>query len=198
MNSAQTAAAVAVGVVVIAGVLYFSGALSGTPATDGQGSSTPTTATETYSNAQYGISFTYPKRYFVVENEVGTAQRARHVVALFEDTQTNRDIISGKIQNTEGPIGIVVDILQNMEHQSAETWVKGSNDSNYKLGDGQLGSASVGGKSGVSYQWSGLYNSKSVAVATDSYIYAFHALYDAPTDITLQDFPTIVNSVQFK
>ncbi|OGZ93602.1 MAG: hypothetical protein A3H69_05795 [Candidatus Sungbacteria bacterium RIFCSPLOWO2_02_FULL_47_9] len=57
----------------------------------------PDNTRSVYSNPIYGLSFQYPKKYFLEEKEVGTAIRAYHVLTLTLDSVENKRIREGKI-----------------------------------------------------------------------------------------------------
>ena len=162
----------------------------------------PPSSTEensTYTSAAYRISFLYPDRYFVVEQNIGTPQRGRYVIVLVEDTIENRELFSGTATSSGGrefPPTISIDIFQNnLDHYAAEDWVRGTNDSNFKLSpDGLLASTTVDTLEGLRYRWSGLYEGESVVVARPAYLYMFSVSYLAPADQIRSDFQDILNT----
>ncbi len=181
-------------VVIVAGILYYTGILTGSSPVPTR----TTTSVATYASPDYGVSFSYPSRYFVAQRDMGTLERGHYNVSLFQDTSFNRDLVAGKVQGTEGPISLSVDIYQNnLDNLTPEQWMVERSESNYTLGRGTFVRESVGGVPGVAYTWSGLYNGRTVVVAKGEYLYSFTATYDSLTDITLADFPMLLQSVEF-
>lgn len=152
-----------------------------------------------YSSSTLRLAFNYPDNYFLEEKDVSTPQRGRYAVILTEDTEENRLVREGKAPGREGPVAITVDVFQNnLEKTIAETWVRSTNDSNYKLSpDGMLTSATVGSKEGVLYSWDGLYGARSVVVADDNFVYMFTVTYLGAEDQIIEDFEQILKTVQF-
>jgi len=197
MKSGAIVSIVVVVVVVLVGVLYFTGALTPGPSAPLGGE--PNFVSRTYSNSMSGLSFSYPSRYYLVEREVGNAERRHYQILLVDDTPQNRDLIAGKIPGTEGPIAVTVDIYQNnLDKMTTEEWVTGTNDSNYKLGSGATTSVNIGGLQGLSYTWDGLYQGQTVAVANSKNVYAFSATYNSLEDHTIKDLPLILTTVKIQ
>lgn len=189
-NSQTTVATIFIVIIAIAGIFYFSQKKSPTETAD---------TIKTYTNASYGVTFSYPADYFLTEREVGNGERYHYVIMLVEDTEFNRDLIAGKILGTEGPIAITLDIYQNnLDLLSAEAWMKNNSESNFKLGNGSYDVGSAGGLQVVSYLWDGLYRGKTVAIANDSNVYAFTATYNADSDMTIKDLDALLGSVKIK
>lgn len=153
-----------------------------------------------YESAKYKLSFEYPKSFFIVERETGNGERESHAVVIVPDTQENRDLMSGKIQGTEGPPTITVQMFQNnLDNYTTESWIRGTNDSNFKLSpDGKLTPAGFEGQDALQYRWSGLYEGMTVAAARPDWVYAFSVSYNAPTDQLIKDFAQILTTVKFK
>jgi hypothetical protein len=152
-----------------------------------------------YSSAAYGLSFEYPEGYFIVEKETGSPQRYGHAIVIVPDTQTNRDLMSGKIEGSDGPPTITIQMFQNnLDNYTTENWVRGTNDSNFKLSpDGVLTPTTLGGEPALLYRWSGLYEGMTAAVARPKWVYAFSVSSDSPSDPILQDYAKILPTVQF-
>lgn len=153
---------------------------------------------EDYTSVAHGLSFEYPSYYFLEEKNTGTAQGGRTTIILTEDTEENRLVREGKSPGREGPVAITIDVYQNSsEDLSAEAWVRGSNDSNFKLSNGLLSVTDVGGERGVAYAWSGLYEADNVAVSSNGKVYSFVVTYIAPNDQIRNDFQKLLKTVSF-
>jgi len=87
-----------------------------------------TSADTFYKSIPYRLSFSYPSDYFLEEKNTGSATRSRYTITLYEDTKENRLVREGKSPGREGPVAITVDIFQNLENQSLESWVRGTSD----------------------------------------------------------------------
>lgn len=146
---------------------------------------------EQYDNATFGLSFTYSGTYELQErNESRTGERLHHSITLVRKS----DLPLPK--NGEGPTTITIDIHQNnVDHQSTELWIRNDSRSNFKLGDGELLQTTIGGQQALSYRWSGLYEGMTVAVARDTWIYAFSVTYMDINDPIVADFAALRNTV---
>ncbi len=116
----------------------------------------------TYRSVTYGISFEYPNSYELQEREVGNAERAHYSIVLID-----KEALANIPQNGEGPPTINVDIFQNnLDKTPIETWIRGTNYSNFKLSpDGVLASTTIAGKPAFSYVVDGLYRSDAIVFA---------------------------------
>lgn len=152
-------------------------------------------------SSDYDISFKYPSSYFLEEKEVGNAERGHHVFILTEDTEENKNLREGKEGvPREGPLAMTIDIYQNnLDQLTTDLWIASTSDSNYKLSiDGAISTTSVGGLTAKSYRWSGLYEGKSVVIATPLFVYMFSVTSMTPEDAILQDFQQMLASVKFE
>jgi hypothetical protein len=146
---------------------------------------------KTYATSTYGISFEYPKNYLITEREVGGAQRGHYSIVLISEED------SAPRENSEGPTSINIDIFQNnLDKQTALGWITGSSNSNYKLGDGVLASTTVDGKEALSYNWSGLYEGRTVTYANEDFVYAFSVTRITPEDQIIKDFDQLLKTVK--
>ena len=127
---------------------------------------------KTYRSETYGISFTYPAKYFVQEMST-TGERIQATIVLMEDTPENRGLAAGNLSDGRGgPPTITIGIYQNnLDKYTAESFIRGTNFSNFKLSDGILTPYAVGGLSGFAYHASGLYENENVAVAQPEFVY---------------------------
>jgi len=149
-----------------------------------------------YTNTTYGFSFSYPEGYLLDEKEVGNAERSHYNISLFEDTQFVRDLLAGKVIGTEAPPSISIDVYQNLEGMTAEAWVRGNANSNFKLSlDGTLASTTVDGVPAVSYSWDGLYRGDSIVAAHKNSIIMLSVGYHSPEDKIRDDFSTVIDSL---
>ncbi len=147
---------------------------------------------QTYTNNAYGLSFTYPATYTLDERDAsGSELRTHHAITLIPTDSLPLP------ENGEGPPTITVDIYQNnLDSQTTEGWIRNTNASNFKLGDGTLASTTVSGLPALSYRWSGLYEGTTIALAQPVWVYVFSVTYlEMGADI-IQDFVAIRESVR--
>lgn len=155
---------------------------------------TPFSVTSTlieYSNADLGISFSYPDSYVVEERDLSTAQRKHASI-----------ILTGKAdlpapQNGEGPPTINVDAYQNdLEHYTLDTFIRATSFTNFKLSqDGFVASTTIRGASAGAFAWSGLYEGRTVIVIRDTWVYTFSVTYLTANDQIVSDFERILATV---
>ena len=154
-------------------------------------------AIKTYSSDK--ISFQYPAHYYLEEKVINSAQRERVQIILTEDSEENRLVREGKTPPREGPVAITIDIFQNnLDQQTLMQFVTGANDSNYKLGAGKVSTTTIGTQTGLEYFWSGLYEGRSFVTSDSENIYHFAVTfmnYDAPI---IDDFETVLGTVELK
>lgn len=153
-----------------------------------------------YSSDKYGISFSYPKKYFLIEKLQSISNdRYHYAISLFEDTEFNRKLVTGEVVGTEGPVSITFDIYQNnLDKKSLLGWMNNSNVSNFKLGDGKHSLIEISGKEAVRYTWDGLYNGETVAFISGDNIVAMSVTYDSSEDDIKKDFEKVLLSIKFK
>lgn len=152
-----------------------------------------------YTSDTYGISFSYPKKYFLTEKlQPGSAERYHYVISLFEDTEFNRKLVAGEVLGTEGPVSISFDIYQNnLDKLTLLGWLNTGN-SNFKLGDGKHELTKVNGKEAVKYSWDGLYQGDTVAWLSGDNLIAGSVTYNSSDDVIRQDFEKILETVKLK
>ncbi|PIR83662.1 hypothetical protein COU18_03200 [Candidatus Kaiserbacteria bacterium CG10_big_fil_rev_8_21_14_0_10_51_14] len=145
-----------------------------------------------YENSEYGIRFKYPASYKVQEHEVGNSERGHYAIVLID-----KEALANLPEAGEGPTVMSVDIYQNnLDQLSLENWIRGINDSNFKLSiDGKLSSTSVAGVSAYFYRWDGLYRADSYALAHKDNIVVFSATYLGEKDQIRKDFEKVMDSV---
>ena len=102
------------------------------------------------------------------------------------------------MEGGEGPTAITIDIFQNdIDKQSIMDWMTGTNDSNYKLGDGAYVRTTVGDVDALVYTWSGLYEGKTTVFAHGDDIIAVSVTWLTPTDGMLADYQLLLDSFTF-
>lgn len=153
-----------------------------------------------YSSDTYGISFSYPKTYFLTEKmQPGSGERYHYTISLFEDTEFNRKLVAGEVPGTEGPVAITFDIYQNnLDKQSLLGWMNNSSASNFKLSDGKHSLIEVSGAEAVRYAWDGLYQGDTVAFLSGDNIIATSVTYNSPEDAIKKDFEKVLLSIKLK
>lgn len=203
----MTSLVIIVFVALVAGTYYFIGGDPESSPADipqagdslsqgGQSQGVIDSAWKEYSSQAYNIKFRYPAKYFLEAKEVGDGHRAHYRLVLMEDTEEHRLLRDGKLPGREGPPTISIDFFQNnLDKLEAEQWIRGSNDSNFKLSNGSLARASAGGKEGFAYHWSGLYEGDSIVVSRPDNIIMFSVTYLTPEDEIRQDATAILQSL---
>jgi hypothetical protein len=149
-----------------------------------------------FSSQEFKLSFEYPALYHLEQKNINNTHRVHEQIMLTEDTEENRLVREGQAPGREGPTAITIDIYQNnLDNQSARSFIIGSSDSNYKLGDGNISTTTRGGLMGFEYSWSGLYEGRSFVVSRPDYIYMFSVTRLDPGDRILKDFEEVMKSV---
>lgn len=177
-------------VLVVGVVLYMYGSSS-------REAGTPKQSLVPYSSVEYKVAFEHPSGLYLKEiPNVGTAEQPQLAVAMVEDTQVNRDILDGKsIEGGEGPTAITVEAYQNPTGLSAEKWAE--QNTNWTVSSKNLQPASVANQDGISFNWDGLYQGKTIIVTKGKLAYAFSVTWLTPEDQLIKDFDMVLNSVVF-
>ncbi|HYF10506.1 MAG TPA: hypothetical protein VD967_02790 [Candidatus Paceibacterota bacterium] len=153
--------------------------------------------TKHYEAPEAGLSFDYPARYMVWEDEVGTAQRGHYRIDLVEDTQENRNLRAGLSPGREGPISISFDVFQNdLDKTEILDWVKGNANSNFKLGDGTYEETTLAGVPAIFYRHSGLYEANAFVFAHKDNIIKATVTYFSPEDPIIEDFSSVLSTLE--
>jgi len=149
---------------------------------------------EEYVSDDLGIAFQYPNAYAIGEHDQGNGERAHRDIVLI----AKEDLPPP--QNGEGPPAITIEMFQNnIENYTADAVIRSTNFTNYKLSpDGVVASTTVGGRDGLGFRWSGLYEGRSVVVALPNWVYVFSVTYLTPEDAIIDDFERILTTVRFK
>ncbi|MEK7120940.1 MAG: hypothetical protein AAB840_02510 [Patescibacteria group bacterium] len=141
------------------------------------------------------VSFGYPKGYILEEKNLGNGERLRKQILLIEDSETNRALLSGDIVG-DGPTSITIDVFQNnLDNYTAESFIRGNANSNYKMGDGDITPVEISGFPGFVYGWDGLYRGESAVFATDKYVYMASVTYIEGTDKIVTDFMRMLKTL---
>jgi hypothetical protein len=140
-----------------------------------------------------GVSFTVPEGLYLQE-----VSRPGEVpplsVVLVEDTRGNRDVLDGKSETArEGPPSITVDVYENPEGLPAQDWLQ--RDTNWTVANSSSTAVAVAGVEGVTFSWSGLYEGKSVVLATDSRAYVIAVSWLPPDDHLVEHFEEVLDSI---
>ena len=128
-----------------------------------------------------------------MKGEVGNAEREHYVIIL-----TRREDLPAP-ENGEGPPTISFDLYQNnLDKTSLVDWVKGTNNSNFKLSDGTYTSTTVAGVPAMEYSWDGLYRGDSVVFLHKDRVIMVTGMYLQPTDAIREDFEKIILSIKLE
>lgn len=193
MNTNTAIAVVVALVIVIGGFFLFGGQQVPMPA-DTQNSKASMVP---YENADYALNFQYPSNLYLHErSDAGTPERPQLALFLVADTQENRDLLNGvTTEPREGPTGITVDVYQNPENLSAADWAQ--KDTNWTVANSSAEPVTVNGREGITYNWSGLYEGKTVVVTNNGKAYVFSVTWMSPEDQILKDYDMVLNSLSF-
>ena len=154
---------------------------------------------KTYQSEVFGLSFSYPTNYFVVETDTSSGERIQHLITLIEDTTENRALMGGEAPGREGPPSITIGIYQNdLDIYTTERFIHDTSYSNFKLSDGVLTPTEIGGEVALAYHATGLYENDNVVGARPGYVYMFTINYLLPSDPIVDDFASVRSSIVFK
>lgn len=156
------------------------------------------TAPHVYSSPKLGFSFTYPDDYFLAYETSATGERDQHALVLVADTAENRAFFANPPEGTEAPPTITISLFQNnLDGYTATSFVEGASASNFKLSDGKTTEVVVGGRPGLRYRATGLYESENVVVAQPNFVYLFTVQMNGVDAETVAAFDSILKTVVF-
>lgn len=162
---------------------------------------TPTNKEErsaSYASSRYGLSFQYPQNYFVALERTFDGEREQHAIVLAEDTVAVRELFSDQGSATEAPPTITITIFQNnLDRYTLQSFVEGTNSSNFKLSDGKRTEVIVGGETAWHYRATDLYENDNIVVVRPDYVYMLTAFFNSPEDQILKDFGAILKTIAF-
>lgn len=151
-----------------------------------------------HTSSRYGLSFQYPQNYFVALEQTFDGEREQHAIVLAEDTAAVRELFSGQGPATEGPPTITITIFQNnLDRYTLQSFVEGTNFSNFKLSDGKRTEVIVGGETAWHYRATGLYENENVVIVRPDYVYMLTVFYNSPEDQILKDFDAVLKTIVF-
>lgn len=155
---------------------------------------------QTYTSPNTGLTLTYPVKYFLEEKNTGSPQRGRFTIVLMEDTAENKAVREGTGPAREGPPTITIDMFQNdLDSYTADSWIRGTNDSNYKLSpNGVIATTSINGVSALSYRWSGLYEGETRVIARPDWVYVLSVTWLTREDALVSDFEAILSTIELE
>jgi len=152
----------------------------------------------TYESNEYRLSFSYPQTYFVALEQNLSGEREQYAIVLAEDTPEVRELFSNPSFATDGPPTITITVFQNnLDNYTLQSFVEGTDFSNFKLSDGNKTETVVGGEPAWRYRATGLYENENVVVVRPEYVYMFTSFFNSPSDKILKDFDEILKTVEF-
>lgn len=151
---------------------------------------------------ELNLKFSYPKDNndgYVLESGLPTMSNdsdfiAGYTLMLEADAQDLAD----STEPREGPPVTQIRVYKNTDMEDPNNWIDShSIESNINLIMGSTSEVVVGGANGVSYTIDGLYTSKVYVIASNNLVYVFSADYIEENPSNLEDFQSIINSVEF-
>lgn len=145
-----------------------------------------------YSNASYGISFSYPDAYVLEERQVisDDGKRRHYAIVLVRSADLPAP------ERGEGPPTITIQVFPDaLENVSLEKWLIQTNDSNFNLSDGTYISTTLSDTPALRYHWSGLYEANSAVFAHRGGVIAISGAYLDRNDPIVEDFESVAESL---
>ncbi len=160
----------------------------------------------TFADPLRRFSMSYPADYFAWMPVMAGQPVEDYTVQFFADTAENHAVVegppageAGEAPGREGPTGIMVNIYRKKPSQDLRSWLAGTPESNFQLGDKQTTATTLAGREALGYHWSGLYEGESIAtILNDEEVLVLSATYISPDDKTSQDWPKFVNGFDWE
>jgi hypothetical protein len=150
---------------------------------------TRATPVASFSDPEYGISFTYPTTY--------SATR-QYYPDHYSVVVADKAALAATSTASEGPTAITFDIFKNPRKLTLRQWVKSNPASNYQLSYGEMASSTEAGKEAVAYRWDGLYRGESYVFTNGNSIMMASVTYMDPKDKIRTDFASMLGSLQMQ
>ncbi len=142
-----------------------------------------------------GIHASYPSRLYK-KRIASSSQNLLTSILLIEDTETNRNIIEGKSEiPTEGPTSITIDVFNNSEKLPVGTWYQGV--PTWSVHTSPYKKIILGGKEAVEFEWSGLYEGRTIVITQGETAYVFSVTWIDKDDQLIKDFEALLSSLVF-
>lgn len=145
-----------------------------------------------YASPELGLSFMYPEQRYEVRVHRSTVGTETWSVLILTP--------QGAVPQagSEGPPAVTIQAIPNLTDIPLETWIREDQRSNFGLSpDGLLAPTVVGGRMGLAYRHSGLYETDAVVVAHNNTMYVFAAGWLTAEDDMRRDFTRLLETVEF-
>jgi hypothetical protein len=160
---------------------------------------TANSTVKTYTNDQYGFSFSYPSTYYLETHTESAAKREHFAVVLTEDTKENQDVRNGNTPARDGPVAITLDVYKDpIGNPTLLEWLKDTPGSNFNISNGTYTATKLAGKDAVIYHWSGLYEADTLATQNKDYTFAATVTYIAKADPIVAVYNNLIKTISFK
>jgi len=146
-------------------------------------------------NEKFGISFSYPEgpEGYVLVEPVATEDATVWALIATKEWEELQASEAGR----EGPTAMTIAIFPIPAGFPIEEWLASDQSLNFKLGVTETSPAVVGGESGISYRWSGLYEGETTAVTHGDYVYLFSVTFIENSDSIYSDFGKLLDGTSF-
>src|SRR3989344_98018 len=153
--------------------------------------------TTTFTVEDLGLQFDYKvglTGYVLEERVSALAGTLVRTLTLFQ----TEDKIKGILEGGEGPAVIAIQVFNNPQGESPETWANENVQySNINLKQGEISKTSIGGAPAIRYMADGLYASEIAVFTKGEYAYIITGQFiDADSDIR-RDFVPFLDSIRF-
>jgi len=150
----------------------------------------------TYTLPEYGISFSYPGKYFIANEKSTETEEMIYRITLLQKNPNQYDTLSETKLDEEQNI-IHITIFDNLtKNDTANTFFeKYYTSSNLSLKEKV--DISIAGKEGIQYNTEGDYKSKNILIAQPEFIYLFTVYYNDTMSEIVSDFDNLVSSISF-
>lgn len=151
---------------------------------------------------ELNLKFSYPKDNndgYVLESGLPTMSNDSDFIAVYTlMLEADAQDLADSSEPREGPPVTQIRVYKNTDMEDPNNWIDShSIESNINLIMGSTSEVVVGGANGVSYTIDGLYTSKVYVIASNNLVYVFSADYIEENPSNLEDFQSIINSVEF-
>jgi len=145
--------------------------------------------------AEFSIRFQYPADLYVVRFDREPGDVPVLSIVLVENQPMNVSYINGSTtEPMEAPPMMTIDVYENPEALTAETWLQER--TNWGSGALDVGTEYAGGKEYLGYRWDGLYAGKSAILVDHGYLLVLSVSWVSDSDRLPEVFDSILTNLE--
>ena len=157
--------------------------------------------TQLFNEPELSVSFHYPSDadgYTLVDTSEQTGGMGEFMkfISLYQTEEWEE--FQNATSPREGPPSISLMVVPVGTFDSPETWVKGSELSNFQLSGTEVGHTTVNGLKAYRYRYDGLYQAEATALVANSNAYVLTVSYNDEEDSIYADYEAMLETLEIR